>query len=77
MESFEQIRRRYEALQKELSSRDLLRDRVSYEAKAREAGRLGKIVALYDALLRVEERITQAEEVLRDEADAELRKLAE
>jgi len=77
VERLEQIKKRYEQLQKELSNPDLMRDRVSYEEKAREAGRLGKIVTLYDALVRVEERIKQAEDVLRDEADVELKKLAE
>lgn len=77
VERLEQIKRRYEELQKELSAPELVRNPVLYERKAREAGRLGKIVSLYEELKRVEESMSQAEDVLRDEADAELRVLAE
>ena len=77
MERLERIKERYEELQRELSDPEVVRNRALFEQKAREAGRLGKIVALYEELKSLEERMAQAEEVLRDEADVELRSLAE
>lgn len=77
-ENMEEAKRRYERLQRELSDPQVLANPALYERKAREAGRLGKTVAVYEEYVKARHRLEEAEAVLDDgTADDELRSLAQ
>jgi peptide chain release factor 1 len=77
VESLEAVKARLTELTEKMSTQEVLSNPALYQSLAREAGRLGKIVSLYEEYERQQSRLKEAQEVLKSlDADEELRSLA-
>ncbi len=75
--AFEQSLRRYRDLEQQLADPAVIADRARYTASAKEHGALAKRVKPYLEFQKVTADLEQAEALLADESDAEMRALAE
>ena len=72
------FRRRLDELDAQMADPNLFADPRRAADVSRDQQRMSRLIADYDALLRVEAQIVEAKGLLRDEAaDPELRELAE
>ncbi len=74
-ERLENIKKRYEAINKELSDPSITADIEKMKNLSKERSDLEKTVATYDELLEVEQTIEDLKEMARDE-DSEIREMA-
>lgn len=75
-EEMQAAERRYEELARSMGDPAVFGDREVYRRVAQEHARLGGIVTKYRACRDLEDRIRQAEQVLAEEPDEDLRQLA-
>ncbi|MDP8298921.1 MAG: peptide chain release factor 1 [Candidatus Tantalella remota] len=68
-EQLEKKREKYMALEKELSSPELLSDREKFKVKAKEYSSLKEVVALYDRYLELEKEKSALEEMIAEEGE--------
>ena len=71
------VEARYEEINQHMSSPEVISDHVRLTELAREQTELGALVERYREYQQVMDELQQAEQIMRDEADAELRELAE
>ncbi|MDP2872868.1 MAG: peptide chain release factor 1 [Bacillota bacterium] len=75
-EELQAAERRYEELGRSMADPAVFGDRDAYRRVAQEHARLGLMVAKYRACRDLEDRLSQAEQVLAEETDEDLRQLA-
>jgi len=71
-EKLEQIKKEFEAITAELSSPAIASDIERYKKLGKEESKLRQIVEKYDTLLRVENNITENNEIIASDEDEEL-----
>lgn len=76
LQKLEDIKNRFEEIGQLLGQPEMVKDQKKFSRLSKEYRDLGKIVAKYDAYLRVVENQRQAKEVLEKEKDPEMRELA-
>lgn len=76
LQKLQDIKDRFEEIGQLLGQPDMIKDQKKFSRLSKEYRDLGKIVAKYDAYLRVVENQRQAKEVLEKEKDPEMRELA-
>jgi len=72
----EEMKLRYDEVQKKLLNPDLVKDNKKYKEVMQECTSLGEIVDTYNTYLKIEEEIKSAEEMLDETDDSEMRELA-
>jgi len=75
-EKLEDLERRYETLSHLLGQPEVINKQEEFQKAAKEYADLGKVVELYRRLKRVEEEIRGSQDLLNDEEDEEMRRLA-
>ncbi len=76
LEKLQDFEQRYEELSAQLADPTATQNSANYQRLAKELGELGAIVQLAESYRDVNQRLLEAEEILRDEDDAELVELA-
>ncbi len=76
-EKLEAIKREFEEITRELSQPDVTRDVDRFRDLSKRQSKLNVIVEKYDAYLRLEKSVADNEAIVAEEADEELRQLAE
>ena len=76
LEKLQDFEQRYEELSAQLADPTATQNSANYLRLAKELGELGAIVQLAESYRDVNQRLLEAEEILRDEDDAELVELA-
>ena len=76
LEKLQDFEQRYEELSTQLADPTSTQNSANYQRLAKELGELGTIVQLAESYRDVNQRLLEAEEILRDEDDAELVELA-
>ncbi len=75
-EKLEEVEHRYETLSHLLGQPELITKQEEYQKTAREYAELGKVVDLYRKLRRLEEEIKGSQQLLDQEEDEEMKRLA-
>ncbi len=75
-QKLEEIKVRYDEVQKELSNPDLVKDNKKYKEVMQECTSLGEIVDNYNTFLNVETELENAKEMLSESEDNEMKELA-
>ena len=76
LEKLQDFEQRYDELSAQLADPTATQNSANYQRLAKELGELGAIVQLAESYRDVNQRLLEAEEILRDEDDAELVELA-
>jgi peptide chain release factor 1 len=75
-QKLEEVERRYETLSHLLGQPDLIGKQDEFQKTAKEYAELGKVVDLYRRLKKLEEEIKGSQQLLDNEEDEEMRRLA-
>ena len=75
-EKLEDLERRYETLSQLLGQPEVISKQEEFQKAAKEYAELGKVVELYRRVKKVREEIRESQDLVNDEEDEEIRRLA-